>query len=363
MGEAVCPEGGMKMRKKMIGSVLCVSFLFILAGALSLNLMVPTPANAEKAIKLRFATRWPMGHPFVKFIYKAALEEMKQKSNGRLDYELYTSSALAKPTEVYDAVRTGKAHLAEFTAGYTPGRFPLTDVLSLPITFPDTKAIVKTSLSVFDRILYQDYPDTQAFVLWRTENFYFLGNKEVKTLEDIKGLKIRTSGGLIAKTVKKLGATPVTMGITDVYLSLNTGVIDGAILGLSAIPPFKLHEVSKYVLGFCFGGTTDGIVMNKATWEKIPNDLKPILKDAMQGAGGKYGVVVDSNRDRFIGMVTKKGGKFYDLEPAELKRWNDFLKPVADEWVSGMKAKGLPGEKTLAIYREECEKNGVAFPF
>jgi TRAP-type C4-dicarboxylate transport system substrate-binding protein len=182
-------------------------------------------------------------------------------------------------------------------------------------------------------------------------------------LEDIKGLKIRTSGGIIAKTVRKLGATPVTMGISDVYLSLNTGVIDGAILGLSAIPPFKLHEVSKYVLSFGFGGSTDGLVMNKATWERIPSDLKPVLTNALRGAAKRYGIVSDNDRDKIIGLVNKSGGKIYGLSPAETKRWNGLLKPVADKWVSDMKAKGIPGEKALGIYREECEKNGVAFPF
>jgi TRAP-type C4-dicarboxylate transport system substrate-binding protein len=280
-----------------------------------------------------------------------------------LDYEIYASSALASPTEVYDAVRTGKAHLGEFTAGYTPGRFPLTDVLTLPIIFPDTKTVVDTSLRVFDRIVYKDYADTHAFGVWRTENFYFLGNKEVQTLEDIKGLKIRTSGGLVAQTVKKLGATPVTMGVSDVYLSLSTGVIDGAILGPSAIPAFKLHEVCKYVLSFSFGGTTDGLVMNKASWERIPSDLKPILESAMRGVGPSYGTSVDRNIDKSLGLVTERGGKVYRLGQAEFKRWNDTLKPVADEWVSEMKSKGLSGQEALSIYREESEKHGVPFPF
>ncbi|MBW1803965.1 MAG: TRAP transporter substrate-binding protein [Deltaproteobacteria bacterium] len=351
------------MGKKSLCSLFGVAFLSIIVASLLFNFLAPPPASADKAIKLRFATRWPMGHPFVKHVFGAALAEMKKNSNGRLDYEIYASSALAKPTEVYDAVRTGKAHLGEFTSGYTPGRFPLTDVLSLPITYPDTKTGVKTSFGVFDRILYKDYPDTKVFTMWRTENFYMLGNKEVHTLEDLKGLKIRTSGGLIVKTAKNLGATPVTMGISDVYLSLNTGVIDGAVTGLLAIPPFKLHEVTKYIPGFCFGGTTDGIVMNKATWERIPSDLKPILTNAMRGAGQRYGISCDGGIPKAMGLLKSRGGKFYKLKPAETKRWNDALKPVADEWVADMKSKGLPGEKALSIYREECKKNGVAFPF
>ncbi len=344
------------------GSLSRFALLFI--AALSLLIMAPLHASAaDQPLKLRFSTRWPVSIPWFKDVYIAALEDIKKNSQGRLDYELYDNSTLAKPTEVYDAVRTGKAHLAEFTPAYTPGRFPLTDVYSLPITFPTAKVTVETSMGLFDKILSQEYGDTHTFMVWRADNFFYVGNKEINKLEDLKGLKIRTSGGLIAKTVKKLGATPITMGISEVYMSLNTGVIDGAVLGPAAIAAFRLHEVAKYCLQFSFGGIMDGIPMHKPTWDKLPADLKTVVANSMRGVPIKMAQVYDSSLSKHLGLITEKGGKVYQLKPEEFQRWTTLLKPVADEWIAEMKENGKPGDKAVAIYREECQKQGLAFPF
>lgn len=351
------------MRKEKLFAVTCVVRCVLICAALTLIVGVSNPVLASDVIKLRFSTKWPAGSPFMKICYGPILEEIKQNSNGRINYEVYASGALARPTEAYDAVRTGKADIAEFTTGYTPGRFPLTDVLSLPILFPDTKTVVEVSSAVFDRILKQEYMDTQTFVVWRVENFLYFGSKEVRTLEDIKGLKIRTPGGIVTKVLKKLGATPITMGVPDVYLSMKTGVIDGCITGYSAIVPFKLQEVVKYVLEFSFGGTTDGMIMNKSAWQRLPNDLRPIVRAAGRKGGLRMALMSDGGRAKFKKALAEAGAKTYSLSPEEYKRWNKILKAVADEWVAEMTAKGLPGEQALNIYREETRKKGVEFPF
>jgi TRAP-type C4-dicarboxylate transport system substrate-binding protein len=205
--------------------------------------------------------------------------------------------------------------------------------------------------------------DTQTFVVWRVENFLYFGSKEVRTLEDIKGLKIRTPGGIVTKVLKKLGATPITMGVPDVYLSMKTGVIDGCITGYSAIVPFKLQEVVNYVLEFSFGGTTDGMIMNKSTWQRLPEDLKPIVQAAGRKGGLRMALMSDGGRTKFKKALADAGAKTYSLSSEEYKRWNKILQAVADEWVAEMKAKELPGEQTLNIYREETRKKGVEFPF
>lgn len=351
------------MREEKLFTVSRVIRCALIFTALTLMPAFSNSLLASDDIKLRFSTKWPATSPFMKICYGPILEEIKEKSNGRIDYEVYASGALARPTEAYDAVRTGKADIAEFTTGYTPGRFPLTDVLSLPITFPDTKTVVEVSSAVFDRILKQEYKDTHTFVIWRVENFIYFGTKEVRTLEDLKGLKIRTPGGIITKVLKKLGATPITMGIPDVYLSMKTGVIDGCLTGYSAIIPFKLQEVVKYVLRFSFGATTDGMIMNKAAWERLPDDLKPVVEAAGRKGGIRMALMSDGGRAKFKKALADAGAKTYSLSPEEYKRWNSILKAVADEWVADMKAKGLPGEKALTIFREETRKKGVDFPF
>jgi len=348
------------MEKRKRWAVFCGVLL-----ALMLCLQANPAAASEKAMNLRVASTWPPGSLLVEKAWKPPLEAIKEKSKGRITYTMFPGATLGKPNEQYDMVRSGKADLiCDFSVQYSPGRFPLSELLTIPVPFPKDTPASEISLAVFDRVLFREYTDTKTFLLYMVPNFNYLGKKKVLTLDDMKGLKLRSSGGFVPKSIQLLGATPVHMPPGDLFLSLQTGVVDGAIMGHLAVRMFKLQEAIKYyMLGFSFGSTCNGIAMNKRVWERIPGDLKPMVTEELRKMNFLANVVNDDFFDADMDLMKKAGVEVYSLPPEQVEVWSKAIKPSVDKWVEELEGKGLPAKSVLTVYREECEKRGIKFPY
>jgi TRAP-type C4-dicarboxylate transport system substrate-binding protein len=260
--------------------------------------------------------------------------------------------------------KTGKVDFTSHATGYTPGRFPMCDVLSLPGAFENNLASQEVALAVYDRILRKEFPDTHSLSFHQAQLFYvYTVDKPIRVMEDFKGLKIRTAGGFVTDALKALGAAPVPVSLGEVYTSLQTGVINGVVLGPSAFPGFKLQEVLKHGTRFKFGTTTHVFTVNTNTWAKIPADLRPVMEQAVRKWGGLQ-MAMWQKDDAFVTKtLTEKGGAIYTLPPAEEARCVGALKPIAANWLTGLKSKGLPADELMTIVREETKKRNVPFPY
>jgi len=296
---------------------------------------------------------------------KPILDEIEEKSNGRITFTVYAGGVLGGGNEQYDIVRTGKADMGNHSGlSYLPGRFPLNDVLSLPGAFACTEAAQEVVLALQDRILYKEHPDVRLLSTFQSQVFYlYTADKPVRDIEDMQGLKIRSSGGIITPAITALGGIPITMAVPDLYLSLQTGVVDGGILGPSAIVSFKMADVIKHVLKFELGYAAQVIIMNHKTWEKIPDDLQPIITGAARKVG-TYEVAIFAKDDPAVDAeIIKRGGSTYTLPSYKEGRWVGALETVVREWVADLKAQGLPVKELMDIVREECQRRDVPFPY
>ncbi len=326
----------------------------------------PAPKPAADVINLRFATQWPEPSPVFKTLHKPILDEIEQKSNGRIKFTVFSGSALGPPEQMYDAARTGKVDIANASPAYTPGRFPMTEIFSMPGAFSDPTDMKAEEmvLAVGDRIVSKEYVGVEPLAYWQSANFYlFTANKQVKTLEDLKGLKIRQPGGILASALEALGAVPINMVMGDMYVALQTGVIEGGAFGAPAAVSFKLSEVLKYWTKYNLGYAIQLFVANPDSWKNIPADLKPIIKDAFRTAG-KYEITMPLKDDPVVEQaLLKRGGAIYTLPPEEAARWTSALKPIVGKWAADLKAKGQPVDELLSIVREECKKRNINFPY
>jgi TRAP-type C4-dicarboxylate transport system substrate-binding protein len=309
---------------------------------------------------------WPLQSSLVQRAFIPVLEDIKKKSNGRITYTMFANSVLGAPANQYDIGQTGKADLVcDFGHQYTPSRWPLSELLGVPVPYTNYASGSETALAVFDRILHQEYKDTKTFLVYIVPIFHYVGNKKVLTLSDFKGLKIRTSGRFMSEAVQALGGSAVAMPTQDLYLALQTGVVDGAISGRPTVVMFKVQEVIKYYMdGFSFCGAVLGVCMNLDTWnKKIPDDLKPMVEQEIRRMGYLCTQINDIDLNSQDKIVRSAGVEVYTASPAEAKRWYEILTPVVKGWVAELEAKGLPAQKVMDIYREECNKRGIRFPY
>jgi TRAP-type C4-dicarboxylate transport system substrate-binding protein len=163
--------------------------------------------------------------------------------------------------------------------------------------------------------------------------------------------------------IQALGAEPVFIPLGDVYLSMETGVIDGIVTCPMLYKAYKLQELGKHAVVAAFGCVSEGVVMNKDTWEKMPADLQAIVEEVTRNpfrlTGGLTEEVIQDVND----SLAAEGVEFYELPAEEAARWNSlFSEEVVKDWVDNMEQKGFPGKEAILNYKAVLDKNGVEFP-
>jgi len=324
------------------GIYLVVAMAFVVSGFTLL-------ATGEcGAVELKMSHFMPTKHAQHKVMEDWA-KKMESLTGGDLKVTIFPGGALGKPPHQYDNAVKGITDIAFGLQSYTPGRFPLTSVMELPflINKGETGALVLWKL--YEKYLHSEYEDSK--ILWlfmHGPGQIFTTKKEVRTLDDLKGLKMRSPGPVMSEVIKKLGAVPVTMPITQVYTGLERGTIDGVCGPWEIMAPFRLYEQIKYATEADIYSMTFFVAMNKSTYDALPAGIKKTLDantgESMSIAAGKAYDEADAPARK---LSIEKGVKVYTLPEAERENWKNLAMPVGDEWLDKMKAKGLPGDEVL----------------
>ena len=323
------------------------------------------PSPSEETMHIRFSTWHVPASRECTTVWTPMLEELEKRSNGRITYSTYYGEALGKGPEHYDIVKNGLSDMGYFTATWTPGHFRLSDVLSLAVWLNGKDTGVDIGNAMYDRILHQEFPDVKMIELNGCIEASVWTTKPVHTLEDVKGLRIRTPGGMQTRYIESLGAEPVFMPLGDVYLAMETGTVDGLVTCPPLVLDFKLYEVADYGTITTFGCVTEGVIMNEDSWERTPDDLKPIIEEVCSNPFRTTGGLTEDVYKTMMKEIEDAGVELYYLPDDEAQRWYAGFQEQTREWVKELEAKGLPAQDVVKMYNEECEGVGVecvAFP-
>jgi TRAP-type C4-dicarboxylate transport system substrate-binding protein len=337
--------------------------LITLLGSLFLVLILAAPTLAQ-VIKLTLADQnaaiaWGPVHALQPWV-----REIEEATKGKLKIDIYPSQTLAKGPDIWNAVKTGVADMGWCFHGYWPDMTPLADVITLP-SLP-IKSAEKGSEVLWK--LYEKFPaiqnhfkDVHVLQLWISDP-YFLNTtkKQVKTLEDIKGLKIRVTGGPPTEQMKALGGIPVLIPMPDTYLSLDKGVIDGMAAPWEPLHGFRLYEVIKYCTLVPLHATYFSMTMNKQKWESLPKDIQEAMTSVSGLEGSKFwGRNFFDTAEAGVLELTKKTGYGmvkYTLPPEEVERWTKVSEPLWKDWIKKMEGKGYSEAKQILTLTLEMLK-------
>jgi TRAP-type C4-dicarboxylate transport system substrate-binding protein len=317
-----------------------------------------TAAAQDRPIDLKFASWVGVGHGHHTGVLVPWARMIEEKSGGRLKVTIYPGGTLGKPADHFDLVRNGIADLGFASPGYTPGRFPLVSVAELPLLVKTGKGGSRALWSLFDKRLKTEFAGVKVLWIWvHPPGQFHLARKPVRALEDLAGLKIRAGTPMLATMVKTLGATPVNIAAPETYNALERGVVDGTVFPWEAIASFKLAEVIRHHAVVNLYVTPFVAMMNQKKYEGLPADLRKVIDDLSGAWGAEFtGAVWDENEHQGIAAARKAGAAIYTVPAEERQRWAARLKPVEDEWVASMEAKGLPGRQVLREFREALER-------
>ncbi len=241
------------------------------------------PATAETVLK--FASFVPPIYILHKPVFVKLADDLAKATNGDVKIKIYAAGALGKgPVEQYQRAVRRIAEISYGLPGYTSSVFPKTLLIELPGVTQGHEDATRKIWKVMDGHLRGEFKRTVPLAVFVTPPAVFMmRDKPVRTLDDLKGLKIRVASRSAAAVVTAYGATPVQMPATKVYTSMSTGVVDGALMGVDSLLIFKLIEPSKYVtIGLPEMPTTIFMVMNEAAY----GELSPKNRAALDGLTG-----------------------------------------------------------------------------
>jgi len=339
--------------------ILCLVCALVVS---SMLLVGSGPALAESPSKLhlKFSTWHPPASREVTTVWTPMLEELKKRSDGRITYTMYAGGALGKAPEHFDIVKKGLSDMGYFTATFTPGRFPLTDVLSLAVWVDGKDLATTIGNDVYHKMLEKEFQDVKVLELNGCIQAFLWTTKPIRSLDDLKGKKIRSPGGMQTAYIKSLGAEPVFMPLGDVYRAMDTGTIDGLVTCPPLVLAFKLHEVAKHGVKATFGCVSEGVVMNKKTWDKTPPDLQKII---MEVVGNPFATTHGLDKKTYAQLMDEikgKGVTIYDLPKDEEAKWFKGFQEATKTWAAEMEKQGLPGKEAVATFCGVADKHGTS---
>jgi len=328
-----------------------------MVAAFFITVMSCTPGYT-KTVELTYSIFFPPTHAHAILASEWA-KEIEKRANGAVKITMFPGATLTPPDQCYDGVVKGISDIGMSVLSYTKGRFPLFEVIDLPLGYKSGTQATRLCNVFYEKFKPKELDDVKIMYMHgHGPGILHTTKKPVEKLEDLKGMKIRCTGST-AKVAAALGATPVAMPQNETYDALQKGVADGLLSPIETLKGWRFAEVVKcttenfgsaYTIAFF-------VAMNKKKWESLPKEVQKVIEDVNKEWIEKTGKTWDEADKIGKEYALSRGNKVITLSKEEDELWAKKAHPVLDEYVVAMKAKGLPGDEALAFCLEWLKKN------
>ena len=285
-------------------------------------------------------------------------QKVEKESGGKIKVQLFHAMQLGggSPATLFDQAKDGVVDLTWTVLGYTPGRFPKTEVFELPFMSGNAESSSKALQEYVEKFAADEFKDVKLIAVHTHGPGLFHTKQPVTGLESLRGMKVRGGSRIINNMLTTLGATPVGMPVPAVTEALSKGVIDGTTIPWEVAPSLKVHELVKNHTTFAGNKglytQTFAFSMNKGSYDKLPPDLKKVI-DANSGieTAAMFGRAMDEGDKVGREIAVKAGNNIVALEAAETQRWLRTAGTVESDWVAEVAKKGIDGKKLAAEAR------------
>ncbi|HEY6354796.1 MAG TPA: TRAP transporter substrate-binding protein [Burkholderiaceae bacterium] len=234
---------------------------------------------AQQSVTLKFHTFMAPQSNVWLTMHKPWMEKVEKDAAGHIKFEAYPAMQLGgTPVQLYDQARDGVVDIVWTLPGNTGGRFPRIEVFELPFVMNNAEATSKAYWEYVQTQAPDEFKETQVIALHvHGPGMFHSANKQIKTHDDLKGLKVRGPTRQITKMLSAVGATPVGMPLPQIPDALSKGTIDACVIPWEVVPSVKVHELTKFHSEFDSNGpalytTTFVMTMNRPSttaWRPI----------------------------------------------------------------------------------------------
>jgi len=302
-----------------------------------LGALAATPPVAAQDKVLKFAAFPPPQGALIADVLEPWVKAVNADLKGVAEVKLFPGGSLGRnPVQQYKLAMDKVAEIAYIVHGYTPGQFPDATIFELPFLVDNSLEGSVGHWRMHERGLMRGYGDAKLLGLFSIPPQSLQTTFPVKTLDDLKGRKIRAAGPFQSASLEVLGATPVS-GITvaQVAESVSRGVIDGTLSDWNGMYAFRLVGVTKHHFEVPLGTAAAGVVMNKEVYDALPANARAAIdKHSGLVLSRKHGVEFDARYTENIERTKKDSShSFVFPSAADRRAIAARLKPVTEKWI------------------------------
>lgn len=353
------------MRKaKWIG--LLVIFVLLLFSACSNTSQVSNTENVQTnenaqsttqqdVIKLRVADSVPPTNFISTQGITYWMNRVKELTNNQVEFEYYPNEQLGKASSMLDLTRSKTVEIGYIT--YAMDKMPLSRVAELPGAFETAK---QGSLAywklVNELLLEKEYLKNGVRPIWAVmlpQYQVLTRDKKIESMDDFKGLKIRTTGGALDLTINALGATPVSMPGPETYTALERGTVDGVVFPITSYEPYQLNKIAKYsTINAQMGSIVIVYAINEDVFQQLPDHVKEAMTQAGNETVEHFSSFLDQEIENLIEKFRGEGLEMYELSDDLLGEIDTIVQNVWDDWAAKNASSDLTGQEVMERYLE-----------
>jgi TRAP-type C4-dicarboxylate transport system substrate-binding protein len=312
--------------------------------------MMAMPAAAQQPVTLKFNSPAPPRSFLHDGAFTPWANAVSKDSGGTLKVEMFFGGTLGNFAVTYDRVVDGVADIGFILTALAGGKFKQQDVASLPFESKSSLAASNALWRLYETgITAGEFDAVRPLGIWTFPNSALNSKTPVKSLDDLKGRKIATSNAIAGRTVGALGGATVTLRPDEVYQALSRGIADIALMPLTGVATFKIHEVARHHLDVAMGSDSAMVFIGKKRYDSLPPQAKAAIdRHSFLPFSHTLGRAADGEWNRARSELAKDT---HTLSPQEEARWKKLVAPVAEQW-----ARETPnGAKVLEAFRAEVK--------
>ncbi len=279
-------------------------------------------------------------------------DNVEADSDGRIKIDRFPAMQLGgSPTELMDQAIDGVADVVWTVVGYTPGRFPSTEVFELPFLVDNARAASYAYWKMYEEHMQEEFSDVHILGAWVHGPGVIHASEPIETPDDMSGLKIRGASRQVNGLLGVLGAEPVGMPVPAIPEALSKGVIDGTTIPWEVTGALKIAELVDYHTEFTgpmLYTVTFVLAMNNDAYDSLPDDLKAVVD---QNSGLEFSVFAGGTMEDVDApareIAVDAGNEIIELDADQSAEWAAVAQPVYDNWLADMEGQGIDGQALI----------------
>ncbi len=324
-----------------------------LASALS---VLATSAAARETVTLKLADQFPLTHIASRAGSQAFIAELEKRSEGHIKIKHFPAEQIAKAAGLLDAVRNRVIDIAFVGVVYNTDKLPLTSVAELPgLHVNSVTASAAFEKYITEDLLEKEYLPLGVRPIWGTVTppyqLMLAKGEGIAHVADLEGKKLRVAGATGELIAKSLGAVPVKVPASDLYLALQRGTVDGAIYNTPSLFGYKIEEVLSAVSdNASLGSVAFAMLVNEDVWQGLSKEDRTLIQKVASDVRLPFSEEFQAGNSKAFDKLTKAGVKVFSLPAETQAAMNQKLGSVRAAWVKQVSGRGLPAQEMLNAY-------------